>query len=384
MLGCGIQLHHRTRNLLNAAALLFRCRGDLSHNVIHPGDRVHHLLHGLPGFRHQVATGGNARDRFADQQFNILRRLRATLRKAAHFARHNGKAAPLLTRAGGLDGGVQRQDIGLEGDTVNHRGDIGNFLRTGIDVAHGTNHILHHASALGSSLRGFCRQLTGMTGVVGVVFYRGGELFHTGGGLDDGSCLLLGTGREIGVALGDFGSRQRHLRHAAAYFANHGAQFLVHPAHRSGQFTQLVFTLRMDFGAEVAAGNPFRQLQVVFHRMGDLAGDPPGDDDPEQNRHHANNGGDGTGAVSQRIVVLFHQGDNGAQRGATVIPCGFDVIFCRFQRGNSCRVVLVSGIRRHGGLHFAYATAKTGQVPRHIIDNRLLLRGPLQLLRFGG
>ena len=31
----------------------------------------------------------------------------------AHFVRHHGKAAPGIARAGGLDGGIERQQVGL-------------------------------------------------------------------------------------------------------------------------------------------------------------------------------------------------------------------------------------------------------------------------------
>ena len=52
----------------------------------------------------------------------------AALRQAAHLAGHDREAAALLAGARGFDRGVQRQDVGLEGDAVDHADDVGDLL----------------------------------------------------------------------------------------------------------------------------------------------------------------------------------------------------------------------------------------------------------------
>ncbi len=68
---------------------------------------------------------------------DLLGRLRAALGQGTHFARHHREATALLAGARRFHRGVQRQDVGLEGDAVDHADDVGNLLRTAGDVPHG-------------------------------------------------------------------------------------------------------------------------------------------------------------------------------------------------------------------------------------------------------
>jgi hypothetical protein len=53
----------------------------------------------------------------------------AALGQVAHFGGHDGEAAALLAGPRRLDRGVQRQDIGLEGDAIDHADDVGDLAR---------------------------------------------------------------------------------------------------------------------------------------------------------------------------------------------------------------------------------------------------------------
>ncbi len=44
---------------------------------------------------------------------NLLRGAGGSLRQLAHLLRHHGEAAAVLAGSGGLDRGVQRQQVGL-------------------------------------------------------------------------------------------------------------------------------------------------------------------------------------------------------------------------------------------------------------------------------
>ena len=71
----------------------------------------------------------DALDAGADQRLDLLGRLGAALRQAAHLGGHDREAAALLAGPRRFDRGVQRQDVGLEGDAVDHADDVGDLLR---------------------------------------------------------------------------------------------------------------------------------------------------------------------------------------------------------------------------------------------------------------
>ena len=67
-------------------------------------------------------------DRLRNQRLNLFGRLSAALRQAAYLAGDYREAATLFAGARRFHRGVQRQNIGLEGDAVNDVGDFGDFL----------------------------------------------------------------------------------------------------------------------------------------------------------------------------------------------------------------------------------------------------------------
>ncbi len=127
-----VHLRHRAVHLVDAAGLLFGRRRDLAHDVRHalaPRPRS-------PAWsRRRVRPAANPRppcvDRILDQRLDFLGGLRAALRQRAHFARHHRKALALLARARRFHRRVQRQDVGLERDAVDHRHDLRNLARAG-------------------------------------------------------------------------------------------------------------------------------------------------------------------------------------------------------------------------------------------------------------
>ena len=60
----------------------------------------------------------------------------AALREVAHLAGDDREAAALLAGARRFDRGVQREDVGLERDAVDHADDVGDLLRAGVDLVH--------------------------------------------------------------------------------------------------------------------------------------------------------------------------------------------------------------------------------------------------------
>ncbi|MNL51907.1 hypothetical protein D3C87_1750440 [compost metagenome] len=90
------------------------------------------------------------------------------MRQRAHFARHHRETLALIARASRLDRGVERQDVGLEGNAVDDRHDVRDLGRTGADVLHGADHVRHHGGAAPGHLRRAFGKLVGAQRVVGV------------------------------------------------------------------------------------------------------------------------------------------------------------------------------------------------------------------------
>ena len=123
-----IHLGDRLADLLNAAALFIGSGGDLRHNIGHAAYRLDDLAHGFARFAYLMRTVFDQIHRLRNQRLNLFGRLGAALRQAAHLAGDHREAAALFASARRFHRGVQRQNIGLEGDAVNDVGDFGDFL----------------------------------------------------------------------------------------------------------------------------------------------------------------------------------------------------------------------------------------------------------------
>ena len=124
-------------------------------------------------------VGGAVAD-LVDQLLGILHRLLGVARQLAHLVGHHRKTAPLLAGPGRLDGGVERQQVGLIGDPLDDGEDAGDLLavvsqpfhhlgvlaRLGGHLVHGVDHPLEAYLALVRRALGL---LGGVGGVVGVV-----------------------------------------------------------------------------------------------------------------------------------------------------------------------------------------------------------------------
>ena len=83
---------------------------------------------------------------------------RAALARAsgqiAHLLGHHREAASVLAGARRLDRGVEREQVGLEGDLVDDLDDLGDVLRRGVDLVHRRGHRAHLGLAVVGRLRG--------------------------------------------------------------------------------------------------------------------------------------------------------------------------------------------------------------------------------------
>ena len=101
-------------------------RMDVGVDLLHFGDD------GGEGFAGLVNERDPVLDLFAgggDEGLDLFRRVRRALREFTHFLCNDCKALAGFARAGGLDACIERQQIGLEGDLVDHADDVGDRLR---------------------------------------------------------------------------------------------------------------------------------------------------------------------------------------------------------------------------------------------------------------
>ena len=223
-----IHLGHRFTHLADALTLLIAGSADLTHQVRHALDRTHHFRHGGAGLVYQRRALLHPFHAVVDQGLDLLGRLGRATGKAAHFAGHHGKTTALLACAGGFHGGVQCQDVRLEGNAVNHANDVGDLARAVVDALHGFHHLAHYLTALHRHGRGAHCQLVGLAGVVGVLAHGRIELLHGRSRLLQGAGLLLCAGAQVVVARSDFRRGHRYALRAFTHMAHDAREAFLH------------------------------------------------------------------------------------------------------------------------------------------------------------
>ena len=116
------------------------------------------------------------------------------MRQAAHFRSHHRKAPALLARAGGLDGRVQCQDVGLEGNAVDQLRDFADAARRRLNLVHGVCHAVDGLAAALSCRSGLRGQRSSLAGRLCSLAHRTGDFFHRGSRLLQVAGLRLGAG----------------------------------------------------------------------------------------------------------------------------------------------------------------------------------------------
>ncbi|KGC39408.1 hypothetical protein DO73_3792 [Burkholderia pseudomallei] len=227
-----VHLRDRLVHLLDAAALLAGRRGDLAHDVGHARDRLRDFGHRLARLARERRAVMDLLHRRVDQILDLLRRARRALREAAHFARDDREAAPLLARAGRLDGRIQRENVGLERDTLDDPGDFRDFLRALADVGHRVDDLPDHRTALLSDFRRVRRERARLLRVLRVLAHGRRQLLHAGGRFLQRRSLMLGARRQILVARRDLARTRRNAVRGGAHLPDQPHEARLHLAHR--------------------------------------------------------------------------------------------------------------------------------------------------------
>jgi hypothetical protein len=103
---------------------------DLAHDVRHAAHAAHDLFHRAARFFRPACVPA-LRPCSTESPISVLDFLgccRRALRQAAHFRCDDREAAALFTGTRGFHRGVQRQDVGLERDAVDHADDVDDLL----------------------------------------------------------------------------------------------------------------------------------------------------------------------------------------------------------------------------------------------------------------
>jgi len=308
-----VQRGHGLVHFADAHALLVRGRIDFRDQVVHAAYLGHDVVHGGAGLIDQAAAGLDLLVAVGDQLLDFLGGLGAALGQRAHFAGHHGEASALFTRPGGFHRRVERQDVGLEGNAVDHADDVGDLVAGLGDVAHGVHHALDHLTTAPGHIGGRGGQHAGLTGAVGVVLHGAGHLLHGRGGLLQGAGLTLGAAGQVHVARGDFGGRDGDAVGGLAHLPHHADEALVHALERVQQLACLVATVDDDVGAQIASGHGLGQAHGAVERPGHAVAQHPA---------HRGGGeqGDQAGGQHQGLVLAVGVlGGVGAGHGLVVL-----------------------------------------------------------------
>ena len=151
-----VHFDDRVVHFFNTNTLFLARCCDFRNDVCHMFDTANHLVNRDTSLSNEFSTDFNFFNRCVDQCFDFFRRSGTTLRQVTHLSRNHGKTTTLLTCTGCFDSSIQRQNVSLESDTVNHANDIDDFLRRFVNGTHGINHLRHHRTTLTRYFR--CRR----------------------------------------------------------------------------------------------------------------------------------------------------------------------------------------------------------------------------------
>ncbi|MNQ64913.1 hypothetical protein D3C85_793530 [compost metagenome] len=303
-------------DLVRHPALLLRRAGNLLVHLVDGTDRLDDLLQHADRQLHlaerhiRLAVARHdrldhrlgARLQLADQGLDLDDGILGATGQVAHLVGHHCEAAPLLAGPGGLDGGIERQQVGLLGDPLNDDEDVVDVVAVGrqplhhrLGVAdhrhqpgHGLLGVGHHGLALLRRRVGLIGRIHRRVGIARHLQGGGAELLERGGNQIDLLILGLhaGTGalgplRRLGRAGPGAGDRIDHL-------ADGGLQLVEEVVEPPGQLTDLVIALQIDALGQIplAAGDV---LETGHH--GANGGDYPPRHQPDaeqgEQRDHA-------------------------------------------------------------------------------------------------
>ncbi len=192
-------------DLAQAGGLFVGGGGDLGDDAADLGNVSDDAVERLAGLADEVNAAPDMLARGGDQRFDLLGRFGRTLREGADFRGDDGETSPGITGTGGFDAGVQREQVGLEGDLVDDADDLADLVGGVLDLAHGRDGLPDDLAGFVGLAARIEHGLAGAAGAVGGAADGVGDLLQRRGGLLERGGLLLGSAGQIVGRFGDFG-----------------------------------------------------------------------------------------------------------------------------------------------------------------------------------
>ena len=292
-------LTRRRRHLAHQPLGRTRAFGDLLQQAARFSGRNRHPLRLGQGGVHDLRRV----ERFAldalDHPGNLDRRLLGALGKHAHLVGHHRETAPLFAGPRCLDGGVERQKVGLPGDLLDRRrrvrhglnvggqrpdtlGRASHGARHGVDVGRHRPHALFALQGVAGSAVG---DRLGLAGIGRHVVDRHRQLFHRRGHGLRRFRFLRGGLSDRGRGLFDVVGRGGDVARAGSDFADHRAQAVDQPIEFAEQAAgrRLAQAERQVTARHLAHGRD-RLFGLAPDLGQDAARHEPGDTADEQRR----------------------------------------------------------------------------------------------------
>ena len=143
------------------------------------------------------------------------------MRQRTHLTGHHGKAAAGFAGTRRFDRRVERQDIRLKRQAVDHADDFVHAFGPGLNRFHRSNRLRHRGGTAFRHVTHLHRTGIGLGRGRRVVMYGAGELFHAGSGFFQIGSLLLSAIRQFPVASGHALARVRDKGRVAADIGHH-------------------------------------------------------------------------------------------------------------------------------------------------------------------
>ena len=194
-----VELRHRAADQADTLFLFLRGVADLADEFVDAPDLRDDVGHRATRGVHLPTASLDLFCAVRDQMLDLARGLCRALRQQAHLAGDHREAAALFAGACRLDRGVERKNVGLEGDAVDHADDVGDLAAGRRDRFHRVHHRTHGGAAPGGDVA--CR--TGRP----LGLHRGGrvvvdgrtELLHGGSRLLQVGGLCLRTLAQVAL-----------------------------------------------------------------------------------------------------------------------------------------------------------------------------------------
>ena len=318
MLGAGAQLGDGVVDLADPFGLLLRRFGHLVDNRHQLAHRREDVTQHLARLVDQLGAAGHLVVAVLQQAPDLAGRGGGTLRQIAHLVGDDGEAPARLAGPRRLHRGIERQQVGLEGDLLDHADDLGRLLAGIGDLPHRLHHLADDRFTVTRLVIDGVGQHRRGAGVFGAALHGIGEMVDAPRHAVQLPRLLLDADEQpfadVVLALGhivDVVGRLLHPRHQIAQLLHHVAQRRVD----TGRI--IAIEAHLQITARHLLGDAGQHVRLGAERTADAAPQMPGHRNPQQDHgdgdhHHVTGNGSLDRADGGEIANDLQRADHGA------------------------------------------------------------------------